>query len=442
MQKNKKLAVIGLGYVGLPLAIEFTKKMNVYGYDLSHQRIEELKKGHDKTFEISGEELFSAQKNLYLTGDLNDLKECTIFVITVPTPIDANNKPDLRPLIGASEMVGRVLKPGDLVIYESTVYPGCTEEICLPILEKISTISRDNFHIGYSPERINPGDKTRKLPNIVKITSGNSDKAREMVDELYKQIIVAGTHSASSIKVAEAAKVIENTQRDLNIALINELAMLFAKLNIDTEEVLVAAETKWNFISFRPGLVGGHCIGVDPYYLTHKAQQIGFNPQVILSGRAVNDGMGEYVANTLLEKIKEKYKSSTTYKVLVLGLTFKENCPDIRNTRVVDIVTKLKMLECDVDIADPLVYVEDAKNEYDLDLIGGRPDVRGDQRVDAAGFYSKLATKKYHGIIIAVAHRQFSQITPTQIRELGVDDNCIIFDLKHIMSKEDSDIRL
>jgi len=444
MQNNKKIAVIGLGYVGLPLAVEFSKKMHVLGFDLNRSRIQELKQGFDKTFEISMEVLHAVKKKLTLTSDLRKIKDCSIYIITVPTPIDKFKKPDLKPLISASEMVATVLSPGDLVVYETTVYPGCTEEICLPILENISGISREHFYVGYSPERINPGDKSRKLTDIIKITSGNSMGASVMVDDLYKQIIFAGTHVASSIKVAEAAKVIENTQRDLNIALINELSMLFAKMDIDTEEVLMAAETKWNFISFRPGLVGGHCIGVDPYYLTHKAQQIGFTPKVILSGRAVNDEMGKYVASTLLDRLRKRYLENTKFKVLVLGLTFKENCPDIRNTRVIDVVAHLKEWECEVDVADPWAYNSEAKNEYNINLIGGRINGTSDtdENISADIFYKKLSTLKYHGIVIAVSHNQFSQISSLQMRALGIDEKCIIFDLKHVFSKKHSDIRL
>jgi len=444
MKNNKKIAVIGLGYVGLPLAVEFSKKIYVYGFDLNQSRIHELEQGFDKTFEISAEELNTVKNTLTLTSDLSKLKDCETFIVTVPTPIDEFKKPDLNPLISASEMVATVLKPGDLVIYESTVYPGCTEEICLPILENISGISREVFYVGYSPERINPGDSSRKLIDIIKITSGNSKEALVMVDDLYKQIILAGTHKASSIKVAEAAKVIENTQRDLNIALINELAMLFAKMDIDTEEVLIAAETKWNFISFRPGLVGGHCIGVDPYYLTHKAQQIGFTPKVILSGRAVNDEMGRYVASTLLDRLRKRYHPSTKFKVLVLGLTFKENCPDIRNTRVVDVIAELKERECEVDVADPWAYCTEAKNEYHINLIGSRDNGASDadENINADIFYKKLTAQKYHGIVVAVSHKQFSQISSQQMRALGIDENCIIFDLKHVYSKERSDMRL
>jgi UDP-N-acetyl-D-galactosamine dehydrogenase len=444
MQNNKKIAVIGLGYVGLPLAVEFSKKMHVYGFDLNQSRIQELEQGFDKTFEISMEELHAVKKTLALTSDLSKIKDCNTFIVTVPTPIDELKKPDLRPLISATEMVATFLKPGDLVVYESTVYPGCTEEICLPILENISGVSRELFYVGYSPERINPGDRNRKLTDIIKITSGNSKEASEKVNDLYKQIILAGTHVASSIKVAEAAKVIENTQRDLNIALINELAMLFAKMDIDTEEVLMAAETKWNFISFRPGLVGGHCIGVDPYYLTHKAQQIGFTPKVILSGRAVNDEMGMYVASTLLERLRKRYHANTKFKVLVLGLTFKENCPDIRNTRVVDIIAELNAQECEVDVADPWAYFTEAMNEYHINLIGSRVKGVGDdgKNISADIFYKTLTAQKYHGIVIAVSHKQFSQISSQQIRALGIDENCIIFDLKHVYSKERSDMRL
>ena len=418
------LAIIGLGYVGLPLALEFAKKRKVIGYDLNEQRVAELNKSIDSTLESSSTELEAVSKNTTFTTEINHIKRCNCFVVTVPTPIDEHRKPDLRPLIKASEAVGKILKKDDIVIYESTVFPGATEEVCVPILEKHSGLKfNQNFFCGYSPERINPGDKEHRLPNITKITSGSNPDIADLIDNLYKEIIIAGTHKADSIKIAEAAKVIENTQRDLNIALINELALIFNKANIDTEAVLEAAGSKWNFLPFRPGLVGGHCIGVDPYYLTHKAEELGYSPEVILAGRRLNDGMGEYVADQLIEELNKRNTGSEKSSVLIMGLSFKENCPDIRNTRVVDTISKLKDAGMEVDIYDPWVNPKEAESEY-----GFRP-------IDS------LKYDRYNAVIITVAHDEFRKMGSDNIRKLLKHDG-VIFDLKYVLPIEDSDIRL
>lgn len=418
-----KLAIIGLGYVGLPLAVEFGRKRSVIGFDISQNRIEELKAFRDHTLEISSEELRAAT-HLKVTREIDDLRDCNCFIVTVPTPIDGHKRPDLTPLVKASETVGRVLKPGDIVIYESTVYPGCTEEDCVPILEMFSGLKFNlDFFAGYSPERINPGDKEHRLTTIKKVTSGSTIEVADLVDTLYSEIIIAGTHKASSIKVAEAAKVIENTQRDLNIALINELAMIFNKMGIDTEAVLQAAGSKWNFLPFRPGLVGGHCIGVDPYYLTHKAQAIGYHPEIILAGRRLNDGMGAYVVAQLIKAMTKRRIQVEGARVLVMGLTFKENCPDLRNTRVVDIVAELKDYNCVVDVYDPWVSTEAAKEEY-----GIIPVAKPGQGV-------------YDVIIVAVAHRQFKDMESNAIRRFGKPGH-VLYDLKYILPATQSDLRL
>lgn len=418
-----KLAIIGLGYVGLPLAVEFGKKRTVTGFDINPKRISELKSGLDHTLEASAEELKSAQGVSYTT-DAEDLRSCNCFIVTVPTPIDEHKNPDLTPLIKASETVGRVLKQGDIVIYESTVFPGATEENCVPVLEKFSGLvfNRD-FFAGYSPERINPGDKEHRLPNIKKVTSGSTPEIADLVDDLYNEIITAGTHKASSIKVAEAAKVIENTQRDLNIALINELAIIFNRMGIDTESVLLAAGSKWNFLPFRPGLVGGHCIGVDPYYLTHKAQSIGYHPEIILAGRRLNDGMGAYVVAQLVKMMAKKRIHVDGARVLVMGLAFKENCPDLRNTRVVDIVAELKDYNCVVDVHDPWTSEEEALSEYGINLV------------------KQPQADTYDAIILAVAHHQFKELGEQGIRKFGKSPH-VLYDLKYILPVQASDLRL
>lgn len=421
-----KIAVIGLGYVGLPLAVEFGKKHPVIGFDINQHRIEELKSGTDHTLEVSDEELASA-KQLQFSSDINELAACNFYIVTVPTPIDEYKQPDLTPLVKASAAIGSVLKAGDIVVYESTVYPGATEEVCIPELEHSSglTFNKD-FFAGYSPERINPGDKEHRVTNILKVTAGSTPEVADLVDEVYNLIITAGTHKAPSIKVAEAAKVIENTQRDVNIALINELAVIFNKMGIDTEAVLTAAGTKWNFLPFRPGLVGGHCIGVDPYYLTHKAQAIGYNPEIILAGRRLNDSMGEYVVTQLVKTMIKKRIQVEGAKVLILGLSFKENCPDVRNTKVIDIVHELKEYNIDVDVYDPWVDADEAQYEYGIRPIN-----------DSAN----LESNSYDGIILAVAHNQFVEMGVQQIRALG-KSNHVLYDLKYLFNSELSDIRL
>lgn len=418
-----KLAVIGLGYVGLPLAVAFGKNRQVLGFDINKPRINALKSGHDTTLEVSDSELKEATHLTYCT-DPESLVECNIFIVTVPTPIDEHKNPDLTPLIKASETIGKALKKGDIVIYESTVYPGATEEECVPILEKYSGLKfNEDFYAGYSPERINPGDKEHRVTTIKKVTSGSTPEAADLIDKLYNQIITAGTYKASSIKVAEAAKVIENTQRDLNIALINELAVIFNKMGIDTEEVLKAAGTKWNFLPFRPGLVGGHCIGVDPYYLTHKAEAIGYHPEIILAGRRLNDSMGTYIVSQLIKSMLKQRIHVDGARVLVMGLTFKENCPDLRNTRVVDIVRELQEYNITVDVFDPWINHEEAKTEYSISPV------------------HEPSTSTYDGIILAVAHDEFRSMGADNIRKFGKQEH-ILYDLKYLLNKEESDLRL
>lgn len=445
--ENAKIAIIGLGYVGLPLAVEFAKKYPVTGFDINQKRIAALNAGHDTTLEVEDEELAAATQ-LQFTSDPASLADCNIYIVTVPTPIDEHRRPDLTPLLKASETIGKALKPNDIVIYESTVYPGCTEEDCIPVLEKHSGLSYQRpepstlnpepsilnpepltlnpaggFFAGYSPERINPGDKTHRVTTITKVTSGSTPEAADFVDGLYASIITAGTYKASSIRVAEAAKVIENTQRDLNIALVNELAMLFNRMGIDTEEVLEAAGTKWNFLQFRPGLVGGHCIGVDPYYLTHKAQAIGYHPEIILSGRRINDGMGRFVASELVKAMLDKCIQVNGAKVLIMGLAFKENCPDLRNTRVVDVIRELEEYNVQVDVYDPWVNPEEAQAEYGITLV------------------EEPEASSYHAVVLTVAHHQFKAMTHEQINALG-NGNSVIYDLKHAWPKQTVDMRL
>ncbi|PMC15703.1 Vi polysaccharide biosynthesis UDP-N-acetylglucosamine C-6 dehydrogenase TviB [Oligella urethralis] len=420
---NIKIAVIGLGYVGLPLAVEFGKKLPVLGFDVNLKRIDELRSGKDHTLEVGDDELKEAI-HLSYTADLNELKDCNFFIVTVPTPIDESKQPDLTPLRKASDSIAQVLSVGDIVVYESTVFPGATEEVCVPILEAVSGLKyNQDFFVGYSPERINPGDKTHRVSTILKVTSGSTPEVADYVDEVYQQVITAGTYKASSIKVAEAAKVIENTQRDVNIALINELALIFNKMGIDTQAVLDAAGTKWNFLPFRPGLVGGHCIGVDPYYLTYKAQAIGYHPEIILAGRRLNDGMGAYVATQLVKAMVKKKIQVEGAKVLILGLSFKENCPDIRNTRIIDIVNELQDYHIEVDVYDPWVDSSEVQQEYGI-VVKTEPEVG-----------------QYDGIILAVAHDQFKSMTADSIRALGKKEH-VLYDLKYVLDAEKSDIRL
>jgi len=420
---GKKVALIGLGYVGLPLAVEFARKRPVVGFDIDQKRIDELRSGHDNTLEVSDEELLAVDL-LKLTADVDDLKKCNVYIVTVPTPIDIHKRPNLTPLIKASEMIGSVLNEGDIVIYESTVYPGATEEDCVPVLERVSgLVFNQDFFAGYSPERINPGDKEHKVTTIRKVTSGSTPEVADLVDALYNEIITAGTHRADSIKMAEAAKVIENTQRDVNIALINELAIIFNKMGIDTEGVLKAAGTKWNFLPFRPGLVGGHCIGVDPYYLTHKAESIGYRPQMILAGRRVNDGMGSYVAGQLIKAMIKKKIRLDGARILIMGLTFKEDCPDLRNTRVVDIIEELIEWNVAVDVFDPWVDAGEAEEEYGVIPLH-EPEVGA-----------------YDAVVIAVAHSQFKEMPVQAIRSLG-KPNHLVYDLKYVLEADESDIRL
>jgi UDP-N-acetyl-D-galactosamine dehydrogenase len=417
------IAIIGLGYVGLPLAVEFGKHRPVIGFDIDQSRIAELKAGRDHTRETSPEELALAE-GLTVTSDASALESVTIFIVTVPTPIDAHKRPDLTPLLKASETVGRALKKGDIVIYESTVYPGATEEDCVPVLERVSgLVFNIDFFCGYSPERINPGDRAHRLTTIRKVTSGSTPEVADEVDALYASIVTAGTYKAESIRVAEAAKVIENTQRDLNIALINELAIIFNKMGIDTEAVLKAAGTKWNFLPFRPGLVGGHCIGVDPYYLTHKAEALGYYPQVILAGRRINDGMGAYVAGQMVKAMLKRRIQVDGARVLMLGLTFKENCPDLRNTRAIDVVEELRDYGVQVDVHDPWADVEEARAEYGLDLVV-EPEVRA-----------------YDGVVLAVAHDVFRAAGASALRRCG-RDGAIFFDLKSVFARDESNLRL
>jgi UDP-N-acetyl-D-glucosamine/UDP-N-acetyl-D-galactosamine dehydrogenase len=414
-----KIAIIGLGYVGLPLAAEFGKKITVVGFDINKTRIEELKKGIDRTLEVEKDEL-QLSKGLSYSSDLNDLKDCKVFIITVPTPVDEFKKPDLTPLQSASKTVGSVLKKGDIVIYESTVYPGCTEEICVPVLEKHSGLKFNvDFFCGYSPERINPGDKLHRVTTIKKVTSGSTPEIAEQVDQLYRKIITAGTHKASCIKVAEAAKVIENSQRDLNIAFVNELALIFERMGIDTHEVLEAAGTKWNFLPFKPGLVGGHCIGVDPYYLTHKAESLGYHPEVILSGRRINDNMGVHIASRVIKLLAQHNHPIKKADILVLGVTFKENCPDIRNSKVVDVIRELMDYGANVDIYDPQANTEEVKHEYGLSLI------------------EKLS-KKYHAIVLSVGHQEFLKLDLKIIST----ENAVVYDVKGLLDKSKITARL
>lgn len=418
-----RIGIIGLGYVGLPLAVEFAKKYPVIGFDISHSRVQELKSGLDKTLEVSQEVLASAA-NIRYTNQVEDLRNCVIYIVTVPTPIDSHKRPDLTPLVKASETLGAVLSKGDIVIYESTVYPGATEEDCVPILERFSglTFNRD-FFVGYSPERINPGDKFHRLADIKKVTSGSTPESAQFIDQLYRSIITAGTHKAPSIRVAEAAKVIENTQRDLNIALMNELAIIFNRLGIDTEAVLEAAGTKWNFLPFRPGLVGGHCIGVDPYYLTHKAQEIGYHPEIILAGRRLNDGMGAYVVTRLIKAMVSKGIQVNGARILVMGLSFKENCPDLRNTRVIDIVQELSQYKCNVDIFDPMIDACEAKKEYGLELI------------------KELHQEVYDAIVIAIPHEDFKRLGIKNILKCAKPLR-VVYDIKSTFLKSETDLRL
>jgi len=423
MREPQTIAVLGLGYVGLPLAVAFGNIRPVIGFDINQNRIDALRECRDSTLEVSEDELRSAG-HLSFTTNPADLADASIYIVTVPTPIDAHKRPDLTPLMKASETLGKVLKRGDIVIYESTVYPGATEDDCVPVLERVSgLIFNKDFYAGYSPERINPGHKTHRLPDIRKVTSGSTPAVAETVDQLYASIITAGTYKAESIRVAEAAKVIENTQRDLNIALVNELAIIFNKMGIDTEAVLKAAGTKWNFLPFRPGLVGGHCIGVDPYYLTHKAEALGYHPQVILAGRRINDGMGAYVAGQMVKAMLKRRIHVDGARVLVLGLTFKENCPDLRNTRVIDVVRELEEYGIQVDVHDPWAHPDEAQREYGLTLVETPQD--GD----------------YDGVILAVAHHQFKALGCKMMRGFGRDAH-VLYDLKNVLNAQESDLRL
>ena len=421
--RSCRIGVVGLGYVGLPLAVEFGKHFDTTGFDIKARRIAELERGKDSTLEVSRAEL-KGSPHLRFASQLRDLKRCNVFIITVPTPIDQYKRPDLMPLVKASETVGRVLKRGAVVVYESTVYPGCTEEICVPILERVSGLKfNEGFFAGYSPERINPGDKEHRLTTIKKVTSGSTPEVADFVDSLYRTIIRAGTHRASSLRVAEAAKVIENTQRDVNIALINELALIFNRLGIDTQEVLDAAGSKWNFLPFRPGLVGGHCIGVDPYYLTHKAQEIGYHPEMILAGRRINDNMGSYIATEILKLMTSKRIHAKNSRILVLGLTFKENCPDLRNSKVVDVIRELEKFGAIVDVHDPWVDGAEARSEYGIRPIGA-PKLR-----------------RYDAVVLAVAHRQFSELGLAKIRRFAKPRH-VVYDIKQIFKRADVDGRL
>lgn len=421
--RTDKIAVIGMGYVGLPLAVEFGKTAPVLGFDIDRSRIAELMAGIDSTLEVAKDEMQQAS-GLSFTHDTTELAQCRVFIVTVPTPVNRNKQPDLTPLIAASETVGVAIKPGAVVVYESTVYPGATEDVCVPVLEKASGLTVNvDFFVGYSPERINPGDQQHRVNNIIKITSGSTPEAAVAIDNLYKRIVTVGTHLASSIKVAEAAKVIENTQRDLNIALINELAMIFNKLDIDTLEVLEAAGTKWNFLPFRPGLVGGHCISVDPYYLTHKAQEIGYHPKVILSGRQINDGMGGYIANQVVKLLSRNRIHVVGAKILMLGLAFKENCPDVRNTRVVDIIAELKNYQAEVEVFDPWVDADQALAEYGVDMI------------------AEPQYDRYDAIVLAVGHSQFIESGAQSIRRYGKTEH-VLYDIKSVLPKEQVDARL
>ena len=421
--KTVVLALLGLGYVGLPLAVEFGKKYKVIGFDINEKRVDELRSGKDRTLEVNTEELSEA-KELSFTTKLDELKKANVFIVTVPTPVDDFKVPDLTSVLKASETVGKVIKKGDVVVYESTVYPGCTEEDCVPVIEKFSGLKYNkDFYCGYSPERINPGDKEHRVSTIKKIVSGSTPETAQALNELYQSIIVAGTHLAPSIKVAEAAKVIENAQRDINIAFVNELSKLFDLMDIDTLDVLEAASTKWNFLPFRPGLVGGHCIGVDPYYLTHKAVKLGYNPEIILAGRRINDQMGAFVANQLVKlMIKKEHKINNSH-VLVLGITFKENCPDIRNSKVIDIINELKSFGCNVDVFDPWADKEDVKHEYGIDLLCNIDEIKD---------------KSYKGVVLAVAHNQFKELDFHSLRTNGA----VVYDVKGILKRELIDNRL
>jgi UDP-N-acetyl-D-galactosamine dehydrogenase len=421
---DKTIAVIGLGYVGLPLALEFAKTRPVVGFDIRRERIDELLSGRDSTLEVEPDGLKQAGQ-IELTDDPQALRRCGVFIVTVPTPIDRANRPDLEPLILATETVGKALGKGSVVIYESTVYPGCTREVCVPILERLSGLKlNDGFYVGYSPERANPGDREHRLTTITKVTSGSTPEAADAIDALYGSIVQAGTHKASSIEVAEAAKVIENTQRDLNIALMNELAIIFNRLGIDTLEVLAAAQTKWNFLPFRPGLVGGHCIGVDPYYLTHKAQEAGYHPEVILAGRRINDGMGRYVADQVARLMMKRGFPVVGSRILVMGLAFKENCPDIRNSKAIDIVRELKQFNATVDVWDPWVSAESGKNEAQLECLSAPP-----------------APGVYDAVVVAVGHREFVKAGAAGVQALG-RNGAVIYDVKGIFGKEETDGRL
>ena len=432
--KDTKIAIIGLGYVGLPLAVEFAKKYQVIGFDINLARVDELKNNEDHTLETSSDDLKSVNVNsletlqsastgLWLTCDLNEIKSANFYVVTVPTPVDKNNRPDLTPLYKASESVGKILKKEDIVVYESTVFPGATEDECMPILEKFSGLKfNEDFYLGYSPERINPGDKEHTVTKILKVTSGSTPEIAKKIDDIYKTIIVAGTHLAPCIKVAEAAKVIENSQRDVNIAFVNELSKIFRLMGIDTNDVLEAAGTKWNFLPFRPGLVGGHCIGVDPYYLAHKAMELGYNPEIILSGRRLNDSMGPYVSQETIKLMIKKGINVNDSNILVLGITFKEDCPDIRNSRAIDIIEEFKSFSVNVDVFDPWATAEEVKNAYGLNLISNKKDIK----------------IKYDAVVLAVSHKEFLSI---DLKEF-VKDNHIVFDVKSVLSKELTDSRL
>jgi UDP-N-acetyl-D-glucosamine/UDP-N-acetyl-D-galactosamine dehydrogenase len=424
MNKNNfRIAIIGLGYVGLPLAVEFGKVFNTIGFDINKKRVKQLSIGKDITLEVTKEEIRNS-KNLTYTHNLDDIKHCNIFIITVPTPIDIFKKPDLEPLTNATKSVSKLLKKNDIVVYESTVYPGATEEVCVPILEKNSKLKFNiDFYCGYSPERINPGDKKHRLTSIIKVTSGSTPETASKIDNLYKRIIPVGTHKAESIKVAEAAKVIENTQRDVNIALINELALIFNKLGIDTESVLKAAGSKWNFLPFRPGLVGGHCIGVDPYYLTHKALEVGLNPEMILAGRKVNDNMGNYIVERVIQLMTKKNINISNSNILILGLTFKENCPDLRNTKVIDLVNGFKKAKCNIDVYDPWVNNNEAMSEYQINLI------------------NYPIKDKYDGIVIAVAHDEFRELKINEFREFA-RHNFVLYDVKYLLDSKSVDGRI
>ena len=421
---NTRLGVVGLGYVGLPLAAAFAKQFDVIGFDINSERVAELRNGHDRTLELENADLAAATR-LTFSDDPASLKDVNVYIVTTPTPIDEHKRPDMGAVLGATRSVASSLSRGDVVIYESTVYPGATEEECVPLLESLSGLTyNEDFFVGYSPERINPGDKEHRFETITKVTAGSTPESAQFIDQLYRSVVTAGTHLAPSIKVAEAAKVIENTQRDVNIALINELALIFNRLGIDTQDVLAAAGTKWNFLRFQPGLVGGHCIGVDPYYLTHKAQEIGYHPEVILAGRRLNDAMGEYVAGQLIRSMIGKDIDLRTARVLVLGLTFKENTPDLRNTRVVDIVAELESFGISVDVHDPWVDADEAKHEYDIDVISDPP--KG----------------AYDAIVLAVGHSNFRDLGASGVRAFGKPEANVLYDLKSILGRDESDLRL